>query len=105
MTDEQLLRDLAEIEGYEFSEYGFRYSAAFGAVIHYQDDDFAPWNPIANDAQCLALVKKHHLTLEWSSDLDIWFATARLKDGGLLQCEHPNLNTAACLAIRAAHNI
>lgn len=106
MTDEEILKRLAEIEGYKLSEYGFRYSTAFNAIIHYQDDDFSPWNPLHDDAQCLALVKKHNISLEYLGDTGYgrknglnWLAAA----GGDADAQDETLNRSVCLAIIEAH--
>jgi len=96
MTDEEILKRLAEIEGYKLSEYGFRYSTTFNAIIHYQDDDFSPWNPLHDDAQCLALVKKYGL---WISaplfEGDEW----GVSDYGGPEYKDISLNHAVCFAI------
>jgi len=99
MTDEEILKRLAEIEGYKLSEYGFRYSTAFNAIIHYQDDDFSPWNPLHDDAQCLALVKKYRITL-LSSGPKYYNAIVSVSSAWGID---ESLNRAVCLAIIEAH--
>lgn len=112
MTDEEILKRLAEIEGYKLSEYGFRYSTAFNAIIHYQDDDFSPWNPLHDDAQCLALVKKYRVAVafyEGHGRLPAqWCAICRSEIQHTIEeieatNASPSLNRAVCLAIIEAH--
>ena len=103
MTDEEILKRLAEIEGYKLSEYGFRYSTAFNAIISYQDDDFSPWNPLHDDAQCLALVKKYAIDLTFSPSSN--FRTCRWKATmfPISEVSDESLNRAVCMAIIEAH--
>jgi len=81
MTDEEILRRLAEI-------------------LENSNLRFWPVDPLHNDAQCLALVKKYEISLSfdglkwWADSGDLepaWWGT------------DSSLNRAVCLAIIEAH--
>lgn len=98
MTDEEILKRLAEIEGWTACE---SISPDRIPYTRWRDLDENTWiyesvNPLHNDAQCLALVKKYHLSLEYLKDYDgAWLV------GGIEY--DPSLNRAVCLAIIEAH--
>jgi hypothetical protein len=101
MSDEEILRRLAEIEGVKSLPIGpdgmvcdlgnptakFLYEDGAGGY---------DWNPLTNDAQALGLVKKHEVLIEECSG-DGWHTMC----DGEQRCD-PDLNRAICLAVIAA---
>ena len=97
MTDEEILKRLAEIEGYEIYGDSIIIGETFFPTLG------AQWNPITNKSQCFELIepmlKKGWILYCYGDDVFVFQNPDSDKHDG----EHKSLPHAICLAIIAAH--
>lgn len=71
MTDEELIRAVAEIEGHEYAytddQYGPRFRPAPIYIAGESATDLAyyNWNPLVNGNELVALIEKHRVNIAW----------------------------------------
>jgi hypothetical protein len=92
-----LLKRLAEIEGKEFNPKI--------VVPEWSGYGYGDWNPLTNDAQAMALVKKYNVAVSRGYSRDgttaDWVAWALGSERGMEEASDSDLNTAICMAVVA----
>lgn len=104
MTDEEILKSVAIIEGHDQNNIDWWQ----GNYVHLQGDGpegrwSEAWNPLHNPADLLALIEKYRLDI--SAEMDRWEVsyTDMTKPGHPEPVVHPSLPHAVLMAIIEAH--
>lgn len=103
MRDLDITRLCAEAMGWKLEEYtkGFRCRDADGFVAAVIPDKGIAtfsnrYDPLHDDAQAMALVKKLGLDIHFRADMNGWYVGGRLHEGLFI---HADLNRAICQCV------
>jgi len=97
MTDLEICKRIAEIEGYRVST-DVRPSCGSAYANIYPDNCYGNYNPLTDKALCFDLMVKHKVDTEWWGDeLGVYIP---VNDG---EIHDKNPQKAICLAIIEAH--
>ncbi len=102
MTNEEILKRLAEIEGWQWLQQGKDNVPSTG----WRDSERCLKDPFTNPADTYALIEKHELTIDKDSDdpEDRWVVHKRKRWGLYPPGVHESLAMAVCLAVIEAHS-
>jgi hypothetical protein len=98
MDDLTMTRLCAQAMGLSASEWSHMVpppSATSVPVYEPEQGRFVGFDPLTNDAQAMALVKKFRLYLEYESDSDEWFI-GYPAPGSNISADNTDLNRAIC---------
>ena len=103
MDDQEIVRLCAEAMGYTVMTQVFpapSQNSPHDATVYVEDESmFAAYNPLHDDAQCMALIKRFHVDIDWHGDEEGWqiYTSTKLWDRSDEVAD--DLNRAVCLAV------
>ena len=92
MTDLEITRLCAEAMGYVDKSVG----ESIGGIMVCGERFHFIWNPLEDDAQAMALVKKFNLLINWNTKTECWVMPMMAEGSMFDSADHANLNRAIC---------